>query len=163
MLAELFGTTTINEAKMRDIQLPRIPPKELDRNKVISIAKKYSTIPTHFQHYYPDVSSFLNDDGTFKDNNERNEQTISTSIASKENKKSKRKPAVTPGTARGTVLKRNKRINQIVHDPNQPTLTSMFRFVQKNKHNTTESNETPVSASNTNDIGELDSNGEVLL
>ena len=57
-------------------------------------------------------------------------------------------------------FKKKKRNNQIVHDPNQPTLTSMFRFVQKNKHNTTESNE---SASNKNDIGELDSHGEVLL
>ena len=53
VLADLFGTEQISEIILDELTLPRHPGNDLPQKKVLSMAKKYCTIPTDKLFYYP--------------------------------------------------------------------------------------------------------------
>ena len=53
VLAQLFGPEEISEIIFDELKLPRHPGKDLPQKKVLSMTKKYWTIPTYKLFYYP--------------------------------------------------------------------------------------------------------------
>ena len=55
---------TIDDLDSEALILPRMPVKVLDQKKVLSLQKKYITIPDHALSYYPDpIADDCNSDG----------------------------------------------------------------------------------------------------
>ena len=57
ILRELFGVDDLRNATMSRLTLPKNGGKVLTKTKLVSLAKKYSSIPEQIRSYYPDVSS----------------------------------------------------------------------------------------------------------
>ena len=53
ILKELFGSEKTEDMKMSNVQLPKHPGKDLKEKKLISLAKKYGSIPADKISYYP--------------------------------------------------------------------------------------------------------------
>ena len=139
MCRDLFGSYFVDciDISMDDITLPRHPVKRLDLNKVISIAKKYSTIPDEDRVYYPSVDGYLKENGNydkalefvtgvqppidgrdFEDN-----EKAAPSAPSSARKKTRKTKTVSPGAKKRKVgMPKNVVINDII----QCTLISMF-------------------------------------
>ena len=52
---ELFGSVDRSQWSMENITLPKHPGIELKNSKLISLAKKYFSIPPQMLHYYPNI------------------------------------------------------------------------------------------------------------
>ena len=55
----LFGVETLETVSMLRLTLPKNPGVDLKESKLISLAKKYSSIPAKYKKYYPVVEKQL--------------------------------------------------------------------------------------------------------
>ena len=121
MWVELFGKpVNCRDISLANVTLPCLQSKPMDKKKVVSLAKKYDTIPEEARWYYPDVGGIdLNDveDGVPTDN---------VSTPSSKKRKGKVEVPVAPGVKKKKV---GRPKNAVVHDASQRTLISMFREV----------------------------------
>ena len=55
----LFGVETLETVSMLRLTLPKNPGVDLKESKLISLARKYSSIPAKYKKYYPVVEKQL--------------------------------------------------------------------------------------------------------
>ena len=117
MKLELFGTVCIDHLNPNELKLPRMIVRTLDNKKVISLQKKYGSIPADKLSYFP--CPIAVDDG--EDNEDVGERLIK-----KKNDLSKRtKPLIAPG-ARVNLLGRPKSKAQSVTSGTKSILQYFF-------------------------------------
>ena len=119
LVKELFGVSNLQEAEFKRLSLPVHKGNKLSRSKIVSLGKKYFTIPVQFRSYFPDVSELKVDDDEVA-----NEPEVLKP------KKRKRKQKIAPGSQaprkKGKGPGRPKKLQAPI-----PASQSLYRFFVK--------------------------------
>ena len=89
---DLFGILDRSEVKLKDMTLPCLPVREIDKNKLKSLSEKFHSILQDYMHYYPDISHLVNYDYEMSDRNEAMKDVKLTVAEEKKVKPSLKKP-----------------------------------------------------------------------
>ena len=120
---ELFGGTRKQNVTMQDVTLPRLECKELDINKIKSLAKKYHSIPAVHRWFYPSIS----DDVVSQAGEENVDEVEANQEKTPSSKKKRRAKKQTPGVKTDQMKKKGRRYPEARLDENQPTIMDMFK------------------------------------
>ena len=89
VLTALFGHFNLKHLEWHQLALPLCSPKKLTRKKLVSLGKKYPTIPAEYLKHYPSLSAEIRGIIAKEDEEKDELQRIKKTIS----KKRKRKPS----------------------------------------------------------------------
>jgi hypothetical protein len=133
VLTDIFGTDKLNEISLDAIRLARHPGNDLTDKKILSISKKYFTIPADKLSYYPALPETSAEAAEALRREEEETETVSEVL----NKKKRHKGALSANKKPHKILSKKPKIGRpknstkMVADPNAPSILQFMKFAPR--------------------------------